>query len=238
MTNPGGGLLGSSNFTVNCPTLGFASAPPSEDQAPRPPKAVIPIAEPVAPRPGAMMFPETGYSLSGEFLRYWRANGALPIFGYPINAEQQVNGHASQWLERTRFELHPQNAAPYTVQLGRLGVEALERRGLNWQTFPKAAPGAAHYFPETGHAVALQFWTHWQSHGLDLDGRRGTSVAESLALFGYPISEPQMEQGADGAMYLTQWFERARFEYHPNNAAPYTVQLGRLGAEQRAAPKR
>ncbi len=31
VTNPGGGLLGSSNFTVNCPTLGFASTPPSED---------------------------------------------------------------------------------------------------------------------------------------------------------------------------------------------------------------
>ena len=31
VTNPGGGLLGSSNFTVNCPTLGFDSTPPSED---------------------------------------------------------------------------------------------------------------------------------------------------------------------------------------------------------------
>jgi hypothetical protein len=39
-----------------------------------------------------------------------------------------------------------------------------------------------------------------------------------------------MEQGADGRMYLTQWFERARFEYHPENAAPYDVLLGRLGS--------
>ena len=62
-------------------------------------------------------------------------------------------------------------------------------------------------------------------------------MAESLALFGYPISEPQMEQGADGTMYLTQWFERARFEYHPGNAAPYTVLLGRLGAEMLTAPR-
>lgn len=229
VTNPGGGLLGSSNFTVNCPTLGFASTAPTEDQAPRPPKAAVPA--PAASRPDAVTFPETGHSLSGEFLRYWRANGALPVFGYPIGAEQQVNGQSSQWLERARFELHPQNAAPYTVQLGRLGVEALERRSIDWQTFPKAAPGTAHYFPETGHAVAPQFWSYWQGHGLDLDGRRGNSIAESLALFGYPISEPQMEQGADGAMYLTQWFERARLEYHPGNAAPSTVLLGRLGAE-------
>lgn len=36
ITNPGGGKLGSSNFMVNCPVLGFATTPPTEDQAPRP----------------------------------------------------------------------------------------------------------------------------------------------------------------------------------------------------------
>lgn len=34
ITNPGGGKLSSSNFTVNCPVLGFATSPPKEDQAP------------------------------------------------------------------------------------------------------------------------------------------------------------------------------------------------------------
>jgi len=32
--------------------------------------------------------------------------------------------------------------------------------------------------------------------------------------------------------YSVQYFERARFEYHPENAAPYTVLLGLLGGEQ------
>ena len=36
LTNPGGGALGSSNFVVNCPVLGFAATAPTEDQAPRP----------------------------------------------------------------------------------------------------------------------------------------------------------------------------------------------------------
>jgi hypothetical protein len=31
---------------------------------------------------------------------------------------------------------------------------------------------------------------------------------------------------------LTQWFERARFEWHPTNPAPHQVLLGRLAAEQ------
>ncbi|MBX6341852.1 MAG: hypothetical protein IRY97_05290, partial [Thermomicrobiaceae bacterium] len=51
---------------------------------------------------------------------------------------------------------------------------------------------------------------------------------ESLALFGYPISE----EFRDPQTGLTvQYFERARFEYHPANPDPYKVLLGRLGAE-------
>lgn len=36
VTNPGGGKLGSANFLVNCPVMGFATTAPTEDQAPRP----------------------------------------------------------------------------------------------------------------------------------------------------------------------------------------------------------
>jgi hypothetical protein len=34
-----------------------------------------------------------------------------------------------------------------------------------------------------------------------------------------------------GTTVLAQWFERARFEWHPDNPAAYRVLLGRLGAE-------
>ena len=197
-----------------------------------------PVSAPPAPLPNTgveaapVTFPETGYSLDGEFLAYWQAHGGLPVFGYPIDSARQLDGRVSQWLERARFELHPENAAPYHVLLGRLGVEALARQGRPWQTLPKAAPTAPHYFRETGHAIAHEpFWKYWTSHGLELDGRRGTSYAESLALFGYPISEAHMERNANGDRVLTQWFERARLEYHPTNPAAYRVLLGRLGAE-------
>ena len=178
-------------------------------------------------------FPETGYSLDAEFRQYWQAYGGLPVFGYPIDSARQVDGQVVQWLERARFELHPENRAPYNVLLGRLGVEALERQGIDWRTLPRADAGTAHYFRETGHAIAREFWGYWASHGLELDGRRGTSLRESLALFGYPISEARMEVNARGDRVLTQWFERARFEYHPNNPARDRVLLGRLGAELR-----
>jgi hypothetical protein len=42
-----------------------------------------------------------------------------------------------------------------------------------------------------------------------------------------------METNSSGDTVLTQWFERARFEYHPNNPAAFRVLLGLLGNEVR-----
>jgi vancomycin resistance protein YoaR len=52
-------------------------------------------------------------------------------------------------------------------------------------------------------------------------------------VFGYPISEEFGEINAiDGRPYLVQYFERARFEYHPEYAGTrYQVLLGQLGDE-------
>lgn len=85
-------------------------------------------------------------------------------------------------------------------------------------------------FPTTGHAIAEQFWGYWRGQGLEF-GDDGVTMRESLALFGYPISEPMMETNGDGDTVLTQYFERAVFEYHPDNPEPYQVLLRRVGAE-------
>jgi uncharacterized lipoprotein YbaY/heat shock protein HslJ len=191
-----------------------------------------------APAPQPQCFSETGHCVGGRFLEYWQQNGGLAVFGYPISDEMTENGYTVQYFERQRLELHPENAAPYDVLLGRLGDELLRRSGVDWQTQPKVAgpqPGCR-FFPETGHNVCNVmggpgFLTYWSSHGLELDGLRGKRYAESLALFGLPLTEPQQETNASGDTVLTQWFERARFEYHPSNPAAYRVLLGRLGAE-------
>lgn len=197
-------------------------------------------AQPPAPAPTTgpcRFFPETGQQVCGRMLEYWEQNGGLPVFGYPITAQsaQQIEGQTFQvqWFERNRLELHPENRRPYDVLLGRLGFDSLVAQGQDWTTFGKADPGAPHYFPETGHAIAPQFWAYWSSHGLEFDGRPGKSFQESLALFGMPLSEATMEVNpTNGQLYLTQHFERARFEYHPENAGtPYTVLLGLLGRE-------
>lgn len=199
----------------------------------------------VAPIPGAQAqteercFAETGYCMQGRIREFWERNGGLPVFGLPISPQQEeeIEGVARQvqWFQRNRLELHPENERPYDVQLGRLGVLLLEQQGRDWLTFPKAdgpRPGCL-FFAETGHNVCTEILTAWQVEGIDLnqDGISGNSNAESLALFGLPISEEQSEMLPDGQERTVQYFERARFERHPEHAPPHNIQLGLLGIE-------
>ena len=87
---------------------------------------------------------------------------------------------------------------------------------------------------QTGHAIAHEpFWRYWSSHGLEFDGPPGSAEAESLALFGLPLSEPALETNAAGDTVLTQWFERVRLEDHGVKG----VLLGLLGREVRETPQ-
>ncbi len=87
-----------------------------------------------------------------------------------------------------------------------------------------AAPGSraaeTACFAETGQCVSDPFLTYWREHG-------------GLAINGYPLSDQHPEVLEDGKIYQVQYFERARFELHPENAGtPYEVLLGLLGREQ------
>ena len=198
----------------------------------------------VLAQPGRECFQETNQCIEGRFLEYWRENGGLAVFGFPIGPPRmEINrdtqqSFLTQWFERNRFELHPENRRPYDVLLGRLGDDRLLQRGVNWQSEPRA-PGSQPdclWFEETRHNVCdqasgLGFRTYWLTHGL-LDPEL-SSFQRSLALFGLPLTEPRMETNPDGDTVLTQWFERARLEWHPNNRDEFKVLLGRLGVEVR-----
>jgi hypothetical protein len=192
---------------------------------------------PAAAQGGQRCFAETGYCISGRFLQFWQQNGGLAVFGLPLSAAIQENGRTVQYFERQRFELHPEKARPYDVLLGRLGAEALSAGA----PAPEAGGPSSGciWFPETRHNVCnqpggLRFASYWQQHGLEFDGRpAGTNYQESLALFGYPLTEAYDYTLPDGRQVIAQWFERARFEWHSNNPDPYKVLLGRLGAEAR-----
>src|SRR3954454_19551776 len=79
------------------------------------------------------------------------------------------------------------------------------------------AQEASRTFPETGKTVRGRFLRYWDEHG-------------GLPQQGYPISGELQEQSeTDGKPYTVQYFERAVFEQHPENAAPYDVLLSLLG---------
>ena len=166
-------------------------------------------------------FAATGQYVEGKFLNYWLGHGGLPIFGYPLTPAFPEGGYLVQYFERSRFELHPENAgSPYEILLGQLGKERLKSDHL---TIPKPSatpvvPGET-FFPETGHKVGGAFLQYWQSHG-------------GLFQFGYPLS-PELQDMQSGL--TVQYFERARFEMHPENAGTdYLVLLTLLGRERAA----
>ncbi len=182
------------------------------------------------------LFPETGWRVRGRLLEYWSANGALPVFGLPLGPERlerTPEGQlTAQQFERERLELHPGQAGPYDVQLGRLGDELLRKQRRDWRAEGRGEQmaGPCRRFEVTDRQVCGPFLGYWQAAGLEL-GDAGVSERESLALFGLPLTAPRYETNSSGDRVLTQWFERARFEWHPDKPAPFQVLLGRLGAE-------
>jgi hypothetical protein len=76
--------------------------------------------------PTSQYFDETGFTVGGGFLQFWKSQGGLTIFGYPITDEFIEQGHTVQYFERARFEHHPNtNPALWDVLLGRVGAELI-----------------------------------------------------------------------------------------------------------------
>jgi len=181
---------------------------------------------------GYWIFAETGQAVYEPFLSYWAGHGALTQQGFPLTEAHPepsaTDGHIyqTQYFERAVFEQHPENAPPYDILLSLLGVEAYSQRyGTAGAPGQHVNPDRARRFPATGHTVGGDFRLYWEAHG-------------GLAQQGYPISEEFAERNAlNGQTYTVQYFQRAVFEYHPENAGtPYVVllsQLGRFAAQRR-----
>src|SRR3954470_14680919 len=188
-----------------------------------------------------------GHAVAGRFLELWSAQGSeqsnVYVNGLPITDRRAeistTDGktYDTQWFERARYEAHPENKAPYDVLLGLLGVSLTEGRGtLDPATKkvrnaadaafvgidkPADANGSTKvWFTETKHSVSGKILEYWNKYG-------------GLQQFGFPVSEQFNEISAtDGKTYAVQYFERNRFELHPEKAAPYEVELGLLGVQQ------
>jgi subtilisin family serine protease len=165
-----------------------------------------------------LLFRETRHTLGGGFRTYWEEHGGLAMFGFPISEEfRELNAadgrtYTVQYFERARFEHHPEHrGTEFEVQLGLLGRLLTSDRNFPPAPLPPDT-SQRRSFEATRHTLSDDFLRYWEANG-------------GLEMFGYPISEPAVENG-----FLTQYFERNRFELHPELPPEYRVSLGLLGS--------
>jgi beta propeller repeat protein len=115
-----------------------------------------------------------------------------------------IGGTVVVWLNRGQF-----SARLTAVRL----VKALPS---DPQDPPTVTDPDVRYFAETKHTVGGAIRQFWFLNG-------------GIAVFGYPLTEPFEEAGADGVKRQVQYFERAKLEVDPND--PKAVTVSRLGAE-------
>jgi hypothetical protein len=158
-----------------------------------------------------LFFPETYHTIEGEFLDFYQSfpNPQL-VFGYPITEAfpRQSDNKLVQYFERARFELHEDNPEELRVKLTNLG-EIFHTRTTE---FPAQGnvPGCD-FFPESGKYVCYAFLEFFNANG-------------GAAQFGYPISNFEIRDER-----IVQYFQRARFEWHPELPKGQKVQLTDLG---------
>lgn len=231
LLKPAGGNLYTGTFTVppNTPEGNYTWTLFTVDEACREPASFPTLTLNVTTKHTIV---ETGKTIPGVFYNYWVTHGGVALYGFPISdAAMEVSPtdgktYLTQYFERNRFEYHPElGGTPYEVLLGLLGnqVTANRRNEAPFQRIAAFKDSSDRlYFDATGHSLGSgsDFKQYWQQHG-------------GLAQFGYPISQEFQEKNADdGKTYTVQYFERARFEYHPEfKNTPYIVELGLLGKQ-------
>ncbi len=198
-------------------------------------------------------FKATSLTVAGKLYRFWKDNGGLAVFGYPISPPSCIpnpdaNGKGqlfAQWFERQRMEYHPENAGTkYEVLLGRLGAERAEGAQGSSLDAPEssfgkvggASDGSCVFFAETGHQICGELARYYffdGSRAPAITPRSGApqSKLSPLDLLGFPVTEA-FGTTCDGQPCTVQYTERARLEIHPNEPEDkYRVLQGLLGNE-------
>jgi len=171
--------------------------------------------------PRTVYIPETGQTIDGVFLDYWRANNGIANYGNPITPELEENGRVVQYFQYARFEYWPDDPDGEVVQLGKIGQElrphvvlrtsfavagAVPQGGSSAEMakmarawMPLDAKLAKQpnsdtwcYVPETQHSVQFGFKTLWESSG-EAD-YLGNPLTEEYILSG--ITYQMFERGA------------------------------------------
>lgn len=189
--------------------------------------------------PRTVYIPQTGHSIDGVFLDYWRANNGIASFGYPVTPEFTMStGIIAQMYAYARFEYHPEATDGRIVQLGNIGEDLRPKNLLRNSTASTGMPSANNeialitrawlpladddvekdsdtylFVKETRHSVSNGFKAFWEATG-------GT------AWLGNPLTQEYVLKGV-----TYQVFDRGQLAWTKDNGV-WVVPLGTILAQQ------
>jgi LPXTG-site transpeptidase (sortase) family protein len=170
-----------------------------------------------------ILFPQTGHTLAYNFREFYEALNGPIVFGLPLTEVLIEERQPVQYFERARMAWHADLGQVHVADLGRWAAAGRQTEPPFVPVGRAAVAADATFFDATKHTLGGDFRSFYNQFG----GR---------AIFGYPISESFQEvDQPSGQPHAVQYFERARFELHPELPWPYTVSLGHLGRQYLAA---
>jgi hypothetical protein len=176
---------------------------------------VLPARRIEAQSSSGIFFPETGHWVSGDFLDFFLAvDDPLALYGFPITDEfiDPILGVRLQYFQRARFEVKDLAGQQPQIVLSPLGKyiyhpEEVQPLGLN----TAAAPCKTVSPQYGGYSICYAFLDFYLEHG-------------GAMQFGQPISNLVLEGGL-----TVQYFENAKFEWHPEQHNGNWVVLADVG---------
>lgn len=157
-------------------------------------------------------FPDTGHNVSGEFLFYYlNTPNAHDVYGSPITEQftDETSGRLVQYFQRVRFDYFPEAQDGMRVHVAELGSMVYQKIGDSGSLGSGSLIGCRSF--ANGFSVCYAFLEFFDKNGGE-------------AIFGQPISPFLSHNGR-----IVQYFERARFEWYPENPDGLRVRLAELG---------
>ena len=155
-------------------------------------------------------FPETGHWVVGDFLEVYRAaSSPSQVYGFPITDAFIDDNKTVQYFEKARFVLDLNAPPALQVELTQLGKLSY-KPGIPLHR-PPSLSGCRKF--QTGFEVCYDFLEFFIENG-------------GLTQFGYPISNYEIHDDS-----IVQYFQLARFEWHPELQASQPVKVSNLGSE-------
>lgn len=160
--------------------------------------------------------PETGHTLRGSFLDYWRANGGGAIYGSPISEPfAAANGYYSQAFENAIFQYRPEFFYTHDPIMRPMPIGDLARRGqpdsfgaTNGRRDGGGRRGTA-WRPLDPESTAVRriidrggVYVEATGHTISGDIRTWYSFNEGAFYLGDPLTEPFDDDGV-----TVQYFE-------------------------------